>query len=103
MVLFIKNGYFYLTDKQENETNDDLYERGWFVASQLHKCSPFEKGWFVTSDIPNDEPLAISELEKYYKMWKNCKTCECTYNSECTERIEAMEEHLYSVKAEFRH
>ena len=85
MSLVLKHGYFYISEKEENETAEELFGKSWFVVSQLRN---------------NDK---VENIEKYARLWKNNKVHECKYDDVIMDKLNKMETNLYSVSATFNH
>lgn len=76
--IFIKNGYFCLLEKNENEPLEKLNQRGWFIATQQPKT---------------DEEY--QELIKLSNIWMNNKYYKCEYDITLMNKVKSLEEKLY--------
>jgi len=78
--LFRKDGYYYIMEKDDDESYEDFIERGNFIVSQKSKD--------------------IKELEKintYSKIWINYKKLGCEYTREIMNQLNIYEKNLYST------
>ena len=78
--IFMKNGYYYIMEKDDDESSEDFIERGNFIVAQKSK--------------------EIKELEKintYSKIWINYKKSGCEYTKEIMNQLNIYETKLYSI------
>ena len=83
MEYIMKKGKFMIFDKNENIIPENSYKINWFKISQ--------------SDISNED------LDKYSRLWVNKVKYNCKYSSSIMDKIDDMENNLYSDTAEFKH
>lgn len=79
-ILFRKDEYYYIMEKDDDESYEDFIERGNFIVSQKSKD--------------------IKELEKintYSKIWINYKKLGCEYTREIMNQLNIYEKNLYST------
>lgn len=86
MALIIKKGNYTIVGKDDNESVEDLYKRGWFIVSQL-----------------DNNELKTQDLIMYSKLWKNINKLKCVYDNDIMNIISKCENNLYSIKSEFNH
>ena len=86
MTLVLKKGFFCIVEKEDNETTEETYKRGWFMVSQI-----------------NTNTIDTNELVKYSKLWKNYKQHNCIYNSDIMNKLVQCEGNIFSVQSDFNH
>lgn len=89
MVLILKKGFYCIIDKEQNETTNETYMKGWFAVSQTDQ---------VIANV-----ITSSDVIKYSKLWNNHKQHGCTYNSDIMNKLSNYEGSMYSVHSEFNH
>ena len=78
--LFMKDGYYYILEKDNDESYEDFIERGNFIVSQKSK------------DVNE-----IKKINTYSKIWINYKKLGCTYTKEIMNNLNNYEINLFST------
>ena len=79
-VLFKKDGYYYIMEKDEEESYEDFLERGNFIISQK------------STDIKE-----LKKINTYSKIWINYKKLDCKYTKEIMDQLKLYEIKLFST------
>jgi hypothetical protein len=74
---FSKNNFSIIVSKKQYESNDEFFERGWFIVSQ----SPQNK---------NELKLVIL----FSNIWINTKKRNCVYNDKIVNKIKKYEQNM---------
>ena len=72
---FRKNGISLILYKNNSESDEIFFKKGWFIISQ--------------PDVENN----YTEIVRLSKVWENIKFKKCIYNRNLMEKIEEMDKH----------
>ena len=78
--IFMKDAYYYIMEKEDDESYEDFIERGIFIVSQKSK------------DVNE-----IEKINTYSKIWINYKKLGCIYTKEIMNIINNYEKKLFST------
>jgi len=75
--IFIKNGYFYIMKKDDNESYEDFIERGNFIVCQQSK-----------------NLNELNKINTYSKIWINHRKMNCEYSKEIMNQLQIYEKNM---------
>ena len=99
---FSKNGYMIYINKNDEESWDMFFDRGWFIVSQLseskihHDCKEVNAS-LEQPDIYQDTSEDINTYEDICRMaliWLNVKYRNCKYNIDIINKLKKMTKNL---------
>jgi hypothetical protein len=78
--LFIKDGYYCIVEKDDDESYEHFNERGNFIVSQKSK-----------------NIIEIKKINTYSKIWINYKFLGCEYNKEIMNKLNNYQKNLFTT------
>lgn len=90
----------YFIDKIEQETDEALAERSWFILKQLDPSMNLDRGAnsTATTNSTNTEVCGLPSFEEatlLSKYWYYVKNYDCRYSASIMEKIKKAEKLLY--------
>jgi len=80
---FVKNGFSIYLNRDNNESYDMFYKRGWFIISQIDNNT-------VTKQT-------CDKIISYSKIWINMKYYNCNYTTSIEKEIKKMEQNILVI------